>query len=305
MSALFPLPWASLINRRFTALVTVATIALSVLLLLGVERLRSEARNSFLRTVAGTDLIVGLQFEGRFLLALCQLMFICWGLALSVSYWYIFGTLYRAAVRRQAEALRTTVTKLQIEGGVMPRRLPRPTLGLAVRLTVIVSVLGLLLAALQTYGMVWVYDAFGVWGARAAEPQPWAWWCYQTLSRAVELLLAGLLLYVGSQPLRYHEPRRRPACGTVWALCTGACAGRPRLLRNKPQRSAAAAEMDYYPAVCSRNQVVQVRRRTGTGNGVQGTREGYKGRTTVSCWCCGESRFSGAVGCVMCWRAVA
>lgn len=59
MSALFRLAWASLINRRFTAAVTVATIALSVLLLLGVERLRSEARSSFLRTVAGTDLIVG------------------------------------------------------------------------------------------------------------------------------------------------------------------------------------------------------------------------------------------------------
>ena len=59
MSALFRLAWASLANRRFTALVTVATIALSVLLLLGVERLRNEARNSFLRTVAGTDLIVG------------------------------------------------------------------------------------------------------------------------------------------------------------------------------------------------------------------------------------------------------
>jgi putative ABC transport system permease protein len=39
--------------------VTIATISLSVLLLLGVERLRYEARNSFLRTVSGTDLIVG------------------------------------------------------------------------------------------------------------------------------------------------------------------------------------------------------------------------------------------------------
>lgn len=59
MSALLRLAWASLANRRFTAAVTIATIALSVLLLLGVERLRSEARSSFLRTVAGTDLIVG------------------------------------------------------------------------------------------------------------------------------------------------------------------------------------------------------------------------------------------------------
>ena len=59
MSALLRLAWASLANRRFTVAVTVATIALSVLLLLGVERLRNEARSSFLRTVSGTDLIVG------------------------------------------------------------------------------------------------------------------------------------------------------------------------------------------------------------------------------------------------------
>ena len=59
MSALLRLAWASLWNRRFTAAVTIATISLSVLLLLGVERLRHEARDSFLRTVSGTDLIVG------------------------------------------------------------------------------------------------------------------------------------------------------------------------------------------------------------------------------------------------------
>ncbi|MCG6118098.1 MAG: ABC transporter permease [Aquimonas sp.] len=59
MRALLRLAWASLWNRRFTAAVTIATISLSVLLLLGVERLRHEARNSFLSTVSGTDLIVG------------------------------------------------------------------------------------------------------------------------------------------------------------------------------------------------------------------------------------------------------
>jgi putative ABC transport system permease protein len=45
--------------RRFAVALTVLTIALSVLLLLGVERLRREARSSFASTVSGTDLIVG------------------------------------------------------------------------------------------------------------------------------------------------------------------------------------------------------------------------------------------------------
>lgn len=49
----------SLVNRRFSVMLTVLTIAISVALLLGVERLRMEAREGFLRTVSGTDLIVG------------------------------------------------------------------------------------------------------------------------------------------------------------------------------------------------------------------------------------------------------
>lgn len=49
----------SLLNRRFSALLTVLAIALSVTLLLGVEKIRSEARASFAGTISGTDLIVG------------------------------------------------------------------------------------------------------------------------------------------------------------------------------------------------------------------------------------------------------
>lgn len=49
----------SLRNRGFTAVLTVLSIALSVTLLLGVERLRSESRESFAATVSGTDLVVG------------------------------------------------------------------------------------------------------------------------------------------------------------------------------------------------------------------------------------------------------
>ncbi len=53
------LAWKSLRNRKFTAALTVLSIALAVLLLLGVERLRTESRASFAATVSGTDLIVG------------------------------------------------------------------------------------------------------------------------------------------------------------------------------------------------------------------------------------------------------
>ena len=49
----------SLRNRKFTAALTVLSITLAVMLLLGVERLRTESRESFAATISGTDLIVG------------------------------------------------------------------------------------------------------------------------------------------------------------------------------------------------------------------------------------------------------
>ncbi len=55
---LMSLAWKSLLNRRYTALLTVAAIAVSVALLLGVEKVRTNARTSFANTVSGTDLIV-------------------------------------------------------------------------------------------------------------------------------------------------------------------------------------------------------------------------------------------------------
>jgi len=49
----------SLANRWLTALLTILSIALSVMLLLGVEKVRTGARQSFADTISGTDLIVG------------------------------------------------------------------------------------------------------------------------------------------------------------------------------------------------------------------------------------------------------
>lgn len=49
----------SLFNRRVTVGLSLLTIALSVALLLGVEKVRTEAKASFASTISGTDLIVG------------------------------------------------------------------------------------------------------------------------------------------------------------------------------------------------------------------------------------------------------
>src|SRR5436190_3691908 len=53
------LAWKSLRNRRLTAALTVTSIGLAVALLLGVERIRDQSRESFASTISGTDLIVG------------------------------------------------------------------------------------------------------------------------------------------------------------------------------------------------------------------------------------------------------
>jgi len=53
------LAFRSLWNRRTTALLTVCAIAISVALLLGVQKMRVAAREGFANTVSGVDLIVG------------------------------------------------------------------------------------------------------------------------------------------------------------------------------------------------------------------------------------------------------
>lgn len=59
MMSLWSVFWKSLWNRKLTSTLTVFSIALSVLLLLGIERVRMGARESFSNTISQTDLIVG------------------------------------------------------------------------------------------------------------------------------------------------------------------------------------------------------------------------------------------------------
>ena len=59
MNALIRLAWLSAWNRRFTLSLTIFSIALSTFMLLGVERIRTDVRESFTSAVSGTDLIVG------------------------------------------------------------------------------------------------------------------------------------------------------------------------------------------------------------------------------------------------------
>lgn len=53
------LTYRSLKNRKFTSMLCVLSIALSVTLFLGIERIRNGAREGFTNTISKTDLIIG------------------------------------------------------------------------------------------------------------------------------------------------------------------------------------------------------------------------------------------------------
>ena len=55
----FSLVFKSLLNRRGTAMLTLASIAVSAALLSVVDRVRADAQTSFANTISGTDLIIG------------------------------------------------------------------------------------------------------------------------------------------------------------------------------------------------------------------------------------------------------
>ena len=58
-NVIISLSFRSLLNRKLTVLLTVFSIAVSVMLILSVEKVRQDAKLSFANTISGTDLIVG------------------------------------------------------------------------------------------------------------------------------------------------------------------------------------------------------------------------------------------------------
>lgn len=59
MRVLAKIALASAWNRRYSLGLILVTIALAVMLLLGIERVRQDVRESFAQSVSGTDLVVG------------------------------------------------------------------------------------------------------------------------------------------------------------------------------------------------------------------------------------------------------
>jgi putative ABC transport system permease protein len=56
---LFKIALTSLINRKFSVFLAIFSIAISIAIVLSVEHIRQQAKESFSNTISGTDLIVG------------------------------------------------------------------------------------------------------------------------------------------------------------------------------------------------------------------------------------------------------
>lgn len=56
---MFEVALSSLWNRRGSVVLTLASLTISMAIVIGVEHIRAQAENSFVRTVSGTDLLVG------------------------------------------------------------------------------------------------------------------------------------------------------------------------------------------------------------------------------------------------------
>ncbi|MGB3726043.1 MAG: ABC transporter permease [Glaciecola sp.] len=59
MNTLLSVAWFSLLSRKKTVLLTFMSLTISIMVLLSVEHIRLQAKESFNRTISGVDLIVG------------------------------------------------------------------------------------------------------------------------------------------------------------------------------------------------------------------------------------------------------
>ena len=57
--SLFKLTYKSILSRKLTSILLITSIALSTMLLIGVQKIKSSARTSFSSSISGTDLIIG------------------------------------------------------------------------------------------------------------------------------------------------------------------------------------------------------------------------------------------------------
>ena len=167
-----------------------------------------------------TDLVVGLLSTAHVLMFICQAFFILWGLLMFIAYLIVFRKLYKGALNRQKTlSISSPDRKHNHNNGSQNKETKhRYTFGLAVKVTFISAFFGVAIVGFEMYGM------FGVFGILQPDvkPQPWPWWTYHVIVRALEVLMCASVCYVASQPLRY-TPRKDSRMLYQYLLPCNAC----------------------------------------------------------------------------------
>lgn len=123
-------------------------------------------------------------------------IFTSWTILMVLCFLYVFKDINRAARRKHGESLRATFTKLHMEGADLPHKLPRPTICVAVRVSLINALLFLALNGGIIYGLLAIN---GVFNENRRPADPWPWWSQQLVLRMLELTLCILLGYTVCQ----------------------------------------------------------------------------------------------------------
>ncbi|XP_076329054.1 uncharacterized protein LOC143235112 [Tachypleus tridentatus] len=169
-----------------------------------------------------TDVLQGFGLGETLLLLIFQATQLLWAVMLALGYIYAFRKLYKSAVKKQSEMIRVAFTRLHIDGAQLPKKLPKPTLCLAVRSTVIIALFNLLLVALRVFGIIYIDGIF-----ETTTPTPWTWWGYQLGSRVVEILLCSAVCFIATLPMKRFESNQQNCrryvlwipCNTVVESC--------------------------------------------------------------------------------------
>lgn len=114
-----------------------------------------------------------------------------WGAVFIAIAFSIFRRLYKASILKQSHILRATLTKLHIEGGHLPRKLPEPNLRLCVGALGLAALLLLTLNVVLAYGLFLAGDFALVIDASVPLSASDSDWVYRTIVRTLEAGCCG------------------------------------------------------------------------------------------------------------------
>lgn len=173
-------------------------------------------------------IIVLFYYEAHILSLVSKCIYILLCVILGVTYLCLYRSMSNASLRKQGTIFGASFHE------------HRPTLAHSVRVTLATSMLSLLMASVQLYGMIGAYEMLG-----KDQPNPWLWWGYQFSVRVIEISSCFLIFWASIQPLRYtSEKEAQNQSGLTLFPCRGTVS------RSDPPSD------DIYPAICSANQAV-------------------------------------------------